>query len=82
MYKDGFFSENIETPKTEKNYSTFKGTGWHTLYRLDMQIDKKGYFETGKLIKGESYEYDENDNLLQIKVYENGKIIKVNSVND
>lgn len=86
IYKDGAFTESLETNSSflnsDKTYSTFTGTGWNTMYRLDMQIDQKGYFEEGKLIKGESYEYDDNGKLRQIKVYEKGKVVKVNPVND
>jgi len=84
IYKDGAFSESIDTSSLykESTVSSFTGTGYHTVYRLDMQIDKKGYFESGKLIRGELYEYDKDGKLLQIKVYDNGKIIKINQVNN
>jgi antitoxin component YwqK of YwqJK toxin-antitoxin module len=81
IYKDGIFSENIETQSNpEKTTSFFTGTGYHTVYRLDMQIDKKGYFEEGILIKGEAYIYKENGKLTQIKTYEKGKITKINNI--
>jgi len=87
IYKDGAFSESVETPvsssgSSDKSFSAFTGTGWHTLYRLDMQVDQKGYFEEGKLIKGETYVYDDTGKLRQIRYYDKGKIVKVEAAKE
>jgi len=90
IYENGTFAETvkIETPvkdstkNTEKPHSSFTGTGYNTIYRLDMQIDQKGYFEKGKLIKGESYVYDENGVLIETKIFEKGEIVKVKPANN
>ena len=86
IYENGKFAESVTTPQnidnqSNKSYSTFTGTGYHTVYRLDMQVAEKGYFENGKLIKGEKFEYDENGALIVTKVYEKGQLVKVNPVN-
>ena len=91
VYKNGAFSESVKvkpadsvfaspTINSDAIHSTFTGTGYHTLYRLDMQIDEKGNYENGKLIKGEKHIYDEQGILRQIRVYEKGVMVKVNPV--
>ena len=91
VYKNGTFSEIVEVAPVdsvpanpvvnkEAMRSTFTGTGYHTVYRLDMQIDEKGYYENGKLIKGEKYIYDEQGALRQIRIFEKGEMVKVNPV--
>jgi antitoxin component YwqK of YwqJK toxin-antitoxin module len=89
VYKDGVF-ETAKKPdailpqnqdlQSDKSFSPFYGTGDHTMFKRNGKIDKKGYFIDGKLYNGESYVYDENDILRQIRIYENGKLIKVNPV--
>lgn len=88
-YKDGVFEtakkpdvilqQNQDLP-TDKTFSPFIGTGDHTIYRINGKIDKKGYFREGKLHNGEAYIYDSDDILRQIRVFENGKLIKVVAV--
>ena len=91
VYENGTFAESVKTkpadpeltsPPINNNTShlLFNGTGEHTIYRLDMQIDEKGYYEKGKLIKGEKYIYDEQGKLRQIRIYEKGEMVKVNPV--
>ncbi|MDR2927522.1 MAG: hypothetical protein LBV41_04890 [Cytophagaceae bacterium] len=86
VYKNGGYAETLEgddLPKKQpsyKSYSEFQGTGYHTVYRLDLQVDEKGYYEDGKLINGEKYIYDEDGKARQVRIYENGKVVKVNSV--
>ena len=88
VYENGKFTESVSsTPQTTpsqtpKTYSTFTGTGYNTVYRLDGKVEKKGYFEKGILINGEFNEYDENGNLTQIKVYEKGQVVKIKPVSN
>lgn len=89
IYKDGIF-ESAKKPDSilpqnqesqpERSFSPFHGTGYHTLFLLNGNIDQKGYFREGKLYNGEAYVYDNEGNLRQIRVYENGKLIKVKPV--
>lgn len=89
VYKDGIFEtakrpdailpQNQDLP-TDKKFSPFHGTGDHIIYKLNGKINKKGYFRDGILYNGESFVYDENDILRQIRIFENGKLIKVNPV--
>ncbi len=87
-YQDGAFENTTElrqimpenrSASPEKVISPFYGTGYHTAYKLNGNIYQKGYYREGILHNGEEYIYDHNDRLRQIRVYENGRIIKIKS---
>jgi antitoxin component YwqK of YwqJK toxin-antitoxin module len=87
-YKDGTFENTTElsqmmpenrSASPEKGISPFYGTGFHTAYKLDGKIYQKGYYREGVLHDGEEYIYDHNQQLRQIRVYENGRVIKIKS---
>jgi len=68
-----------QSDNPEKTILPFYGTGYHTAYKLNGKIYQKGYYREGALHNGEEYIYDHNDKLRQIRIYENGKIIKIKS---
>lgn len=89
IYKDGVF-ETAKKPESilpqnqdlesKKTLLPFLGTGYHTMFRLNGEIDQKGYFKDGSLYNGEAYVYDSNDVLRQIRIFENGKLIRIKPV--
>ncbi len=72
-------NSNIHDNDSSKNLLPFEGTGYHTVYKLDGTLYKKGYFEKGQLITGHEYIYDNLDSLRQIRVFEGGRIVKIRS---
>lgn len=87
-YQDGAFENTTELPQimpenrtgnSEKVLSPFHGTGYHTSYKTNGKIYQKGYYREGVLQNGEEYIYDHNELLRQIRIYENGRIIKIKS---
>lgn len=87
-YQNGAFENTTElrqvmpenrTASPEKVISPFYGTGFHTAYKLNGDIYQKGYYREGMLHDGEEYIYDHNEQLRQIRVYENGRVIKIKS---
>lgn len=76
---DSILPQNTES-QPGKSFSPFHGTGYHTLYRLNGKVEQKGYFREGNLVNGEAYVYDDEGTLRQIRVYENGKLIKIKPV--
>jgi len=87
-YQEGYFESTNDLQQTrpenqssnpERVISPFYGTGYHTAYKLNGKIYQKGYYREGELHNGEEYIYDNNNKLRQIRVYENGKIVKIKS---
>ena len=87
-YQEGAFENTTEMQQVmpenrsaspEKVISPFYGTGYHTAYKLNGKIYQKGYYREGVLHNGEEYIYDHNEELRQIRVYENGRIVKIKS---
>ena len=76
----GKFASNVKhkpssTPKGKDiDYAEFKGTGMHTVFNLHGSPEKKGFFVRGKLFNGESYQYNEQGELLYIEHYQNGEL--------
>lgn len=64
---------------TRPQSSPFLGTGHHTIYRMNGQIYQKGYYQNGQFITGEEFIYDDQENLRQIRVYENGRMVRIKS---
>lgn len=87
-YQNGAFENTTElrqnmpedrSARPDKTISPFYGTGYHTAHKLNGNLYQKGYYREGVLHNGEEYIYDHNDQLRQIRVYENGRIIKIKS---
>jgi len=55
----------------------FRGTGFHTVYRMNGQVFQKGEFRNGVLINGEEYLYDEQNQLLEVRIFTNGQMVGV-----
>lgn len=54
----------------------FIGTGRHTVYHINGQIEKQGYFRDGILMDGRRYVYDAAGRLVMTQYYEDGKIVR------
>ncbi len=77
LYNDGEFSKSIKNTKTQEDtQATFTGTGEFTLYNLNGNIDKKGYFKAGKLINGELHIYNQQNELIRVETYKDGVRVK------
>ncbi len=77
LYNEGEFSKNIKNTEPKENQqATFTGTGDFTLYNLNGQVDKKGYFKEGKLINGELYIYNPQNELIRVETYKDGVRVK------
>lgn len=77
IYNEGEFSKNIRTQESQRNkQSTFTGTGDFTLYNMNGDIDKKGYFKGGKLINGDIYIYNQQNELVRVESYKEGIRVK------
>ena len=61
-----------QTQTNSPEYETFTGSGKYTLYNRDGTIQRKGYFENGKLINGEHFIYKDGKQIRK-DVYKNGK---------
>lgn len=81
-YEGGKFASssevNVTTP-AESGMVPFKGTGFHTIYRMSGEVYRRGYFRQGELKKGEEYVYDDDHVLRQIRVYEAGRVVNIKS---
>ena len=44
---------------------------------MNGQIYQKGYYESGRFINGEEFIYDDQENLRQIRIYENGRVARI-----
>ncbi len=80
QYTNGSFNISLtaatrppENQKEEpvKHLSPFNGTGQHTIYRMDGQIEKAGYFRDGQLLNGKHYIYNDRDSLIEVREVEN-----------
>lgn len=87
-YENGSFESTDTKPSVlpesnerepDRIVSPFHGTGYHTAYRLDGRIYQKGYYREGILYDGEEFIYDSSGVLRQIRVYENGKLVRIKS---
>lgn len=87
-YEDGVFENSSEMSRgmpedpassSDKVISPFHGTGYHTAYKLNGNIYQKGYYREGVLHNGEEYVYDNSGKLRQIRIYDNGKLVKIKS---
>jgi antitoxin component YwqK of YwqJK toxin-antitoxin module len=87
-YQDGNFKTTTDlrqnmpedsASRPDKMITPFYGTGYHTARKLNGDIYQKGYYREGVLHNGEEFIYDHNDELRQIRVYENGRIIEIKS---
>lgn len=92
--EDGFAEIKKAEPPLKKASSThenedkdvqrdqFKQTGFHTVFNLSGNINKKGFFVKGVLFNGEEYIYNENGELQKVLIFENGllkdTVIKTN----
>ncbi len=77
LYNEGEFSKSIKNTKSQEDtQATFTGTGEFTLYNLNGNIDKKGYFKAGKLINGELHIYNQQNELIRVETYTNGIRVK------
>jgi antitoxin component YwqK of YwqJK toxin-antitoxin module len=74
--------EEFNRIKDQPRPSPFQGTGNHTAYRSNGQIYQKGYYLNGLLHNGQEYVYDQNDELRQVRVFENGKLLRLISGNE
>jgi antitoxin component YwqK of YwqJK toxin-antitoxin module len=88
-YKDGSFEKTLspkdlmpenQTLDSDLNTLPFHGTGHYSQYKKDGVLYRKGYFREGVLYDGEEFVYDNQGELRQIRVFENGKMIKLNPV--
>ncbi len=70
------------TPKTQNSlkdsiiqeeFDIFETTGNRNLYDIKNRLTQEGYFEKGKLINGKKYYYNNNDSIIRITIYKNGK---------
>jgi antitoxin component YwqK of YwqJK toxin-antitoxin module len=73
-HSNGQPDSSMSAPR--KSWLEFKGTGEHTVINLQGQIEKKGYFEDGKLINGEQYIYNSDGKIDTKLIFENGKLVK------
>jgi antitoxin component YwqK of YwqJK toxin-antitoxin module len=78
-HTNGQPDSSISVPR--KSWIEFKGTGDHTIFNIQGQIEKKGYFEEGKLINGEQFIYNSNGKVETKLIFENGKLVKTIDVN-
>lgn len=90
VYNDGEFQENVAVtdgittnemaPKQmlaqAKPNSTFKGTGNHTVYNMNGQVEKQGFFVNGKMFTGKHCFYNADKSLSKIVHYQNGNVIR------
>ncbi len=66
-----------KTDSTEKQVTSyFTGEGFHKLFK-DSLLSREGEFRGGKLYNGKHYVYDEQGNLIQTRIYKEGKIVEV-----
>ena len=72
----GIGSEVAGEPVDRVSSARFTGTGFHTIYNLSGKIEKKGYFEKGRLIKGEQYVYNADGILSSTLIFENGELVE------
>ena len=73
IYEEGEFSKTVKTKEIQQDeFSNFTGTGHFTLYNLDGSIAKKGNFKSGKLIDGENYIYNAQNELIRVDRYKDG----------
>ena len=70
-----------ETPSTQQTASKFNGTGNHTVYNINQKIEWHGFFVKGKLYNGTHYIYNNNGDLLEKEVWENGVIVRTDKSN-
>lgn len=70
--------KKIDVPEAAKNtpLPKFTGSGNHTIYNLNGQIDAKGEFIKGDLINGEKYIYNADNTLMYIIVFKAGKEVE------
>ena len=52
------------------------GNDEHKIYNSTNQLSKEGFFKDYKLIDGKEFNYDDEGNLLNIKIYKNGKFLR------
>lgn len=85
VYSNGKFEKtivhgskaNVDANPVDRVSSTrFTGTGYHTIYNLSGKVEKKGYFEKGRLIKGEQFVYDSSGKLSSTLVFKDGDLIE------
>jgi antitoxin component YwqK of YwqJK toxin-antitoxin module len=90
VYNDGEFQENkavtenivtTEVAPTQelasaKTAPTFTGTGNHTVYNMNGQIEKQGFFVNGKIFTGKHCYYKADKTLSKIVHYQNGNVIR------
>lgn len=90
-YSEGSFESTTDLQLTrpeageangERVLSPFHGTGQHTTRKMDGRLYQKGYFRDGVLQDGEEYIYDDQRQLRQVRIYENGKLIRIRSGSD
>lgn len=67
-----------EHPPEEHSMLEFNGDEYYKLYNANRQPIKVGIFEDYKLVHGLLYTYNENDSLENIKLIEDGVVIKEN----
>ena len=60
-------------PKTEA--AELDGSGWNRLTNFQGQVGQCGYFHKFYFLYGLHFIYDENNNLVKIKKYYNGKLV-------
>ncbi len=80
IYANGQFAVIKEPAENPRSASTkFMGTGAHTIYNLNGQIEEKGFFVKGILFDGQKYFYNEDGQQTSTIAYKNG--VKVDSQN-
>lgn len=73
MFANGQFAEIKEPAENPKSASAkFMGTGSHTIYNLNGQIEEKGFFVKGTLFDGQKFFYNEEGEQISTIAYKNG----------
>lgn len=90
VYDEGTFAHNVthdvktaEKKDPESSRTTlFKGTGNHTVYRIDKKVEATGFFVQGKLFNGTYFVYDEDGELIRKEVFKNGNLVRTENANN
>ncbi len=88
VYENGKFAQTVKTQKKDTNSQPpkqapqFTGTGNHTIYTLNGNVEKKGFFVKGKLFSGEQFIYDDNNELKEKLIFKNGQLQQTSIINN
>ncbi|TLX76200.1 toxin-antitoxin system YwqK family antitoxin [Labilibacter sediminis] len=71
---DNVISADYNTNLKKDPRDEFKKTGFHTIFTLSGDINKKGFFVKGNLFNGEEFIYSADGTLQKVLIFENGKL--------